>query len=168
MDMDGLFWVSAFVIGYVYVGYPLLLARVGAARGRGPVRNRRFQPGRMAGRFDRHRGAQRSALACRHVSTTCSSLTIPAPREIIVVSDGSTDGTADALPSSPAHGVAARRSADRSARGRQAARAQRRRRGGDRRDPRLCRRAAAFLAPTRSSQLVANFADPRSAASPAS
>ena len=35
--MVTLFWVSAFIIGYVYVGYPLLLAIWAAAAGR-PVR----------------------------------------------------------------------------------------------------------------------------------
>ena len=50
----------------------------------------------MAGDLDRHRGAERSGAAAGPRSRTCSPWTIPAPREIIVVSDGSTDDTASA------------------------------------------------------------------------
>ena len=43
MDMDGVFWVSAFVIAYTYLGYPLLLAAWARLSAR-PVRKSPIQP----------------------------------------------------------------------------------------------------------------------------
>ena len=94
--MRSLFWISALSIAYVYVGYPLLLAvwarvrparRIDGAAGSGPLPHvsvviaARNEAARLAARVD-------NLLA----------LDYPADRrEIIVVSDGSTDATLEVL-----------------------------------------------------------------------
>ena len=93
--MEILFWTSALVIAYVYAGYPAVLAvwarlrprpprAAGYAAGRWPALSiivaARNEAARLPGRLDNLLG-----------------LDYPGPREIIVVSDGSTDGTAAAL-----------------------------------------------------------------------
>jgi len=92
--METLFWTSAIVIAYVYAGYPLLM-RIRAALAAAPTR-RCFAEGRwpsisivVAARNERARlpGRIENLLTIRYGG----------PREIIVVSDGSSDGTADAL-----------------------------------------------------------------------
>lgn len=92
--MKSLFWMSALLVGYVYVGYPLLIALL--ARFRRSRRKDYFQPGTwpsisiiVAARNEGARlpGRIRNLLEAFY----------PGPREIIVVSDGSTDGTADAI-----------------------------------------------------------------------
>jgi poly-beta-1,6-N-acetyl-D-glucosamine synthase len=93
--MEILFWTSALVIGYVYAGYPLLLATWARLRPR-PVRKARFaadswpaisivvaarnEAGRLPARID-----------------NLLELEYQGRREIIIVSDGSTDGTTEAL-----------------------------------------------------------------------
>jgi cellulose synthase/poly-beta-1,6-N-acetylglucosamine synthase-like glycosyltransferase len=94
--MEALFWGSAAVIGYIYAGYPLLLALWARLAGRAPrkaepaaadawpavsiVIAARNEAGRLPGRID-----------------NLLELPYPGRREIIVVSDGSTDGTPRAL-----------------------------------------------------------------------
>lgn len=93
--MELLFWTSTFVIAYVYVGYPLLLAawarlaprpphRVGFEDGCWPaisiVIAARNEAGQLPGRID-----------------NLLDLPYDGPREIIVVSDGPSAGTAQAL-----------------------------------------------------------------------
>jgi cellulose synthase/poly-beta-1,6-N-acetylglucosamine synthase-like glycosyltransferase len=92
--METVFWLSALLVGYVYVGYPVLIALL-ARFGRGP-RKAYFLPGTwpsisviVAARNE----AQRLPGRIRNLLDTA----YPGEREIIVVSDGSTDGTADAL-----------------------------------------------------------------------
>lgn len=94
--METLFWVSALVIAYVYAGYPLLLAVWARAAGR-PARKRPYDEGR-------HWPAVSIILAARNEAgrlpgriANLLELSYDGPREIIVVSDGSTDDTAAAL-----------------------------------------------------------------------
>lgn len=89
--MKELFWISVAVIVYVYAGYPLVLAAWARLARRAPRRAARIQDwpaisivlaARNEGR--RLRDRLRNLLA----------ITYPGPRELIVVSDGSTDDTA--------------------------------------------------------------------------
>lgn len=96
MGMGRVFWFSAFVIGYTYLGYPLLLAawaRLGTrlvhkanitATRNWPsisiIVAARNEGSRLPGRLD-----------------NLLQLNYPGRREVIVVSDGSTDNTAAAL-----------------------------------------------------------------------
>ena len=104
--MRAIFWLSALFVGYVYVGYPALLAvwaRVGARRAKGSAG--RMDPDRSAERFAR-RGAPGVTIivAARNEARRIGArlhnllaLDYPADRrQIIVVSDGSTDDTATA------------------------------------------------------------------------
>jgi cellulose synthase/poly-beta-1,6-N-acetylglucosamine synthase-like glycosyltransferase len=93
--MEILFWVSVFVIAYVYVGYPLLLAAWARFASR-PVRKGGFAAGSwpsisivLAARNE----------AARLPGRVANLLDLPydGRREIIVVSDGSTDQTRAAL-----------------------------------------------------------------------
>jgi cellulose synthase/poly-beta-1,6-N-acetylglucosamine synthase-like glycosyltransferase len=94
--MRQLFWVSALMIGYVYVGYPLLLAVWARIRGREGQDGRDGQqplPGVsiiVAARNEAHRLQARI--------DNLLALEYPADRrQIIVVSDGSTDRTLETL-----------------------------------------------------------------------
>jgi biofilm PGA synthesis N-glycosyltransferase PgaC len=93
--MDALFWTSAIVVGYVYVGYPLLIAALARLAARTPrkvafaddewpsisiVIAAHNEAARLPGRI-------RNLLAADY----------PGEREIIVVSDGSDDGTVAVL-----------------------------------------------------------------------
>ena len=93
--MELLFWISALVIAYVYAGYPVLLA-VWARLAPKPPQKVRFAPGSWPSLSivvaARNEGA-RLPLRIAHLLT----LPYDGPRELIVVSDGSTDATADAV-----------------------------------------------------------------------
>ena len=92
--MENVFWISALLVGYVYVGYPLLIALL--ARFRRSPRKEYFRPRTWP--FisiivaARNEGARLPARVRNLLETF-----YPGEREIIVVSDGSTDGTAEAL-----------------------------------------------------------------------
>jgi poly-beta-1,6-N-acetyl-D-glucosamine synthase len=93
--MEILFWVSAIAVGYVYVGYPLLLAAWARLAAR-PVRvapdSARAWPSIsiiVAARNE----AGRLPARVRNLTT----IPYPGRREILVVSDGSTDNPAAAL-----------------------------------------------------------------------
>ena len=94
--MRGLFWISIVVIGYVYAGYPLLLAAW--------ARLVRRQPRRPAAGAIASWPSISIVLAARNEArrlparlTNLLAIHYPGRREIIVVSDGSTDDTADAV-----------------------------------------------------------------------
>jgi cellulose synthase/poly-beta-1,6-N-acetylglucosamine synthase-like glycosyltransferase len=93
--MEILFWTSSFVIAYVYAGYPLLLAIWSRLQPQ-PVRRRGFADARWPGISiivaARNEGAR---LPVRVENLL--ELEYPGRREVIVVSDGSTDSTPAAL-----------------------------------------------------------------------
>lgn len=92
--MQSLFWISVGLIAYVYVGYPLLLAAWARLRTKS-VRRAPLgadAPGVslvVAARNEAHR------LPARVANLLAQDY--PGPLEVIVVSDGSTDATRDAL-----------------------------------------------------------------------
>ena len=93
--METLFWIAVLLVAYVYAGYPLLLASWSYATRR-PVRtrasNERSWPSVSVVVAARNEAARLGARV-----TNLLEQTYPGPIEIIVVSDGSTDGTRDAL-----------------------------------------------------------------------
>ena len=93
--MTVLFWISALIVGYVYVGYPCLLAAWARIADRRPRRGS-FQPGTwpsisivIAARNEAGR------LPARVANLLAQDY--PGRSEIVVVSDGSTDSPARAL-----------------------------------------------------------------------
>ena len=93
--MDTIFWTSAALVAYVYVGYPVLLALWAQLAPR-PPKKRRCAPGNWP--------SVSVILAARNEGARLPgridnllSLPYDGTREIIVVSDGSSDGTAEAL-----------------------------------------------------------------------
>lgn len=87
-----LFWISVAVILYVYVGYPLLLTALRAARHR-RVRRRPWEP-RVTVVIAAHNEADHIVAKLDN----CLSLDYPADRLRVVVSlDGPTDGTDEAV-----------------------------------------------------------------------
>lgn len=94
--METLFWASVLFVGYVYAGYPLLLAAWARVAGR-PARTR--QPGVQAPwpAISIVVAARNEAARLPARVRNLLDLPYPGPREIIVVSDGSTDRPAAAL-----------------------------------------------------------------------
>src|SRR5258708_6027764 len=93
--MDVLFWISALIVAYVYVGYPCLLAAWARIAGRRP-RVAPFEAGKwpsisivIAARNEAHRLPSRIRNLLEQE--------YPGRCEIIVVSDGSTDAPGAAL-----------------------------------------------------------------------
>ena len=94
--MRTLFWLSVIVIGYVYAGYPLLLAacsRVSQRRARRP----RIADIESWPPISIVLAARNEAIRLPARIRNLLDITYPGARQIIVVSDGSTDGTADAV-----------------------------------------------------------------------
>lgn len=94
--MESLFWISVFLVLYVYVGYPLFIAAWARLTHPSALRRRPFPQGTwpsisivIAARNEAHRlaGRVRNLIDQRY----------PGDCEIIVVSDGSTDNPASAL-----------------------------------------------------------------------
>jgi cellulose synthase/poly-beta-1,6-N-acetylglucosamine synthase-like glycosyltransferase len=94
--MDALFWVSVLIIGYVYAGYPLLLALRARAAGRPPHKRRLDDAGPWPA-ISIIVAARNEAARLPVRVENLLELPYSGRREVIVVSDGSTDGTAAAL-----------------------------------------------------------------------
>jgi cellulose synthase/poly-beta-1,6-N-acetylglucosamine synthase-like glycosyltransferase len=93
--MTVLFWISALIVGYVYVGYPCLLAAWARLAHRRP-RRAAFEPGRWPA-LSIVLAARNEAPRLRARVDNLLRQEYPGRREIIVVSDGSTDNPAAAL-----------------------------------------------------------------------
>ncbi|MGH7279816.1 MAG: glycosyltransferase [Candidatus Rokuibacteriota bacterium] len=94
--LEAVFWLSAGAVVYAYVGYPLLLALLTAAR-RPPARQRPRAEARHLPFLSVIVAAYNEARCIRAKLRTSLDPRYPWDRlEVIVVSDGSTDGT-DAL-----------------------------------------------------------------------
>jgi cellulose synthase/poly-beta-1,6-N-acetylglucosamine synthase-like glycosyltransferase len=89
-----LFWLSIALVAYVYVGYPLLLTVWARLKGRPP---RRTALGPTAPGVSVIVAARNEAPRLRARVTNLLQQHYSGPIQIIVVSDGSTDGTAGAL-----------------------------------------------------------------------
>ena len=94
--MDGVFWASTCVILYIYLGYPLLLA-VWARLSPRPTRKARIDADRTWPSVSIIVAARNEAPRLPGRITNLLELHYPGPRDIIVVSDGSTDGTVHTL-----------------------------------------------------------------------
>ncbi len=94
--MGVLFWASVLIIGYVYAGYPLLLALRARAAGRRPHKRRPDEAGPWPP-ISIIVAARNEAARLPARVENLLHLAYDGPREIIVVSDGSTDATAAAL-----------------------------------------------------------------------
>ena len=96
MGLRAVFWFSVFVIVYIYLGYPLLLwlwARVTRrVTGKADLKSSRNWPSISVVIAARNEAAQLPARL-----ENILQVNYPGQREIIVVSDGSTDGTAEVL-----------------------------------------------------------------------
>lgn len=93
--MEILFWTSAFVIAYVYVGYPALIGTWARLAPR-PVRKTGFAPDAWPS-ISIVIAARNEAARLPARIDNLLRLPFAGRREIIIVSDGSTDGTSEAL-----------------------------------------------------------------------
>jgi cellulose synthase/poly-beta-1,6-N-acetylglucosamine synthase-like glycosyltransferase len=93
--MEFLFWVSTFVIAYVYVGYPLLLGAWARLSPR-PAAKSPFADGGWPS-ISIVVAARNEAARLPARIENLLALEYQGPREIIIVSDGSTDATAEAV-----------------------------------------------------------------------
>jgi poly-beta-1,6-N-acetyl-D-glucosamine synthase len=92
--MELVFWLSLALVAYAYAGYPCLLGLV-ARLSPWPVRKRLFDadaPGVSIVVAARNEGRQLPARIDNLLAQA-----YPGPKQIIIVSDGSTDGTIDTL-----------------------------------------------------------------------
>lgn len=93
--MEVLFWASAFVIVYVYLGYPAALALWARLA---PAPLRRDDPPAELPAVSIVVAVRNEAVRLRARLENLLTLDYPAPlRQIIVVSDGSADGTLDVI-----------------------------------------------------------------------
>lgn len=96
MDTLGIFWGSTFVIGYIYVGYPVLLAAWARACDR-PVCKAPLDGSAPWPSMSIVVAARNEAPRLPERIANLLSLPYPGPLDIVVVSDGSTDGTLETL-----------------------------------------------------------------------
>lgn len=94
--METLFWVSALAVAYVYAGYPALLAIWARIAGR-PVRRRPSHDSRSWPAVSVIIAAHNEGARLPGRLANLLNQSYPGPLEIVVVSDGSTDGTAAAV-----------------------------------------------------------------------
>jgi len=94
--MERLFWASIITVAYVYVGYPVLLA-IWSALGSRPVRKQRSLPCASWPSVSVIVAARNEARRLPARVRNLLEQDYPGPVEIIVVSDGSTDGTRSAV-----------------------------------------------------------------------
>jgi cellulose synthase/poly-beta-1,6-N-acetylglucosamine synthase-like glycosyltransferase len=94
--MKILFWLSIGMIAYVYAGYPLLLALWARVVRRDPRKPALNTIARWPS-ISIVLAARNEASRLTERIENLLQIAYPGPREIIVVSDGSTDGTADVL-----------------------------------------------------------------------
>ncbi len=94
--METLFWVSALVVAYVYAGYPALLAIWARLAGR-PVRRRPSLGRRNWPVVSVIIAAHNEGARLPGRIANLLNQSYPGTLEIIVISDGSTDGTAAAV-----------------------------------------------------------------------
>jgi biofilm PGA synthesis N-glycosyltransferase PgaC len=100
-ELRALFWLSALAIGWAYLGYPLYLALWARLRPAPPVRKASITPS-VSVVIVAHNEESRLAGKIRN----CLELDYPRDRlEILVASDGSTDGTAEIAAGFAAEGV---------------------------------------------------------------
>ena len=93
--METVFWASILVVFYVYAGYPLLLA--GWSRVAGRASRRVAQPAQSWPTLSVVVAARNEAQRLPRRIRNLLEQSYPYPPEIIVVSDGSTDGTREAI-----------------------------------------------------------------------
>jgi poly-beta-1,6-N-acetyl-D-glucosamine synthase len=96
MGMNRVFWFSAFVIGYTYLGYPLLLA-AWARMVRRPTRKADVRAHRNWPSISIVLAVRNEAARLPARIENLLQLNYPGRRELIVVSNGSTDPTRDVL-----------------------------------------------------------------------
>ncbi len=94
--MESVFWLSVVVVVYVYAGYPLLLAAWSRVAAR-PSRKADIAATRDWPSLSILVAARNEAGRLPARIANLLELTYPGPREIIVISDGSTDGTVAAV-----------------------------------------------------------------------
>ena len=100
-ELRALFWISALVTGWAYLGYPLYLALRARLRPAPPVRKAPATPP-VSVVIVAHNEESRLARKIRN----CLDLDYPRDRlEVLVASDGSTDGTAEVAEGFAAEGV---------------------------------------------------------------
>ncbi len=86
--MEALFWISAAIVGYVYLGYPAVIWLLGRLFGRAPVKTE-IQP-----HVSVLVAAYNEAAVIEDKIRNLLALDYPAGRlELVIASDGSTDGT---------------------------------------------------------------------------
>lgn len=93
--METLFWASILFVLYVYVGYPLLLALW--SRAAGQPAGRAHDPAQSWPTLSVVVAARNEAQRLPRRIRNLLDQSYPHPIEIVVVSDGSTDGTRDAI-----------------------------------------------------------------------
>ncbi|MDB5358189.1 MAG: glycosyl transferase [Phycisphaerales bacterium] len=96
------FWVCVICVLYAYVAYPILIAAIAKARGR-PIRRGKVHVNSVSVVIAAHN--ERASIARRTREMTALIAASGLEGEVIIVSDGSTDGTAAAARSAlPADG----------------------------------------------------------------